>query len=331
MKKDAQKKLNKDNMLALLLNYKVVFILIILVIATHILTNGLFLTRDNLLSVARQIAVTTILGIGYTVVLACGGIDLSIGNMVSALGIIYAYTAMRSPIAIAIILTILCGMAFGLTNGFLSERFKMPAFIVTLAMGEVFKGIAYLVNNGQAVAVQNPTMKLIGQGLIGGFFPISYFFVIILTIVFSILMMRTKFGRHVIATGGNMQAARVSGISTVLVRIKSYIILACCAALGAIVLTGRVGVAVPTAGTGMDMDAIAAVIIGGTPLMGGKGNVLGTVFGCFVIGIIGNCLNLMGINPFWQWVAKGLIILSAMFIDSMSEKFFSSRRVAASN
>jgi ribose transport system permease protein len=317
----------KDKFAVFFLNNKTVFIMIGLIIVAQLITNGLFITEQNLSSVSRQIAVSTVLAIGFTTVLASGGIDLSVGHMLSLLGVIYATLTLQMPMIGAIAITILFALMFGFINGSLSERFKMAPFIVTLATGQIFKGAAYLLTNGQAVAGFGNDVKFLGQGLIGGVFPIAFLFVIVLAIVISVLMTRTKYGRYVIAAGGNAQAASVSGVPVALVRIITYIIVACCAAIGAIVLTGRVGVALPNAGDGMEMDAIAAVIIGGTPLLGGKAKVLGTVFGCIIIGIISNCLNLMGINPFWQWVVKGLIILLAMFIDSRTEVFFNKRRV----
>ena len=321
----------KDRAMYFLLNNKALLILVILVIAAQIATSGLFINPgngfSNLFSVARQIATPAILGLGFTVVLASGGVDLSVGHMVSVVGVLYAIMSLNMPLILAILLAVGFGALLGLLNGALSVRFKLAPFILTLATAQIFKGMASIFCNGKSVGSLSDGVKLIGQGLLFDVIPYSLIIMIALTVVMAVIMYRTRYGRHVIATGGNAEASSVSGINVKAIQISAYVVMGLCAAIGAIVLTGRTANASPAAGDGMEMDAIAAVVIGGTPMSGGKANIVGTIFGSFIMGIISNVLNLMNISSFWQWCAKGIIIILAILLDAQSEKFFNKQRV----
>lgn len=318
-----QKRTSKANQLVMvLLNNKALFILIVLVIVATILTDGLFFSYRNMSSISRQIAVNAMLGLGFTVLLASGCIDLSVGNMLSLIGVVYAIFTLNMPLWLAIPAALIFGGFCGFLNGFISIGWGLQPFIVTLAMSQVFKGFAYLLTNGKSITGMSAGVKYLGQGLIFGVIPISILIAIASSIVLAILMYRTKFGRHTIATGGNAEAAKVCGINTNLVRIAGFIVLGICAAVGGIILTGRVSIAAPGAGEGMEMDAIAAVVIGGTAMNGGKAKVGGTIFGCLVMGVMSSLLNMLGISSFWQWVAKGIIIILAILLDTWTEKFF---------
>lgn len=325
----APKRFNKDKAIIFILNNKALFILIVLVIVSQIATKGLFFNFSNISSVSRQIAVSAMLGIGFTIVLAAGGVDLSVGQMLSLVGVVYATLSLIMPIGLAIILAIIFGALCGLFNGAISESFKLPPFIVTLATAQIFKGLAYLLCNGKSIGGLGSSVKFLGQGLIFGMLPISVVIMVVLMVIMAVVLYKTRYGRHVIATGGNAEAASVSGINTKRIRVSSYVVMGMCVALGSIVLTGRVATALPGAGNGMEMDAIAAVVIGGTPMSGGKAKVVGTVFGCLIMGIISNCLNLLDVSSFWQWVAKGIIIILAILMDAQTEAFFNKRRKAA--
>ncbi|MDL2293627.1 ABC transporter permease [Ruminococcaceae bacterium OttesenSCG-928-D13] len=328
----AEKKSN-SNLIYFILNNKALLILIILVVFAQIATKGLFINfsngLSNLSSVARQVATPAILGLGFTVVLAGGGVDLSVGYMVSVIGVLYALLSLQMPVVFAILIAIVFGALLGMINGTLSVRFKLAPFILTLATGQLFKGVAYLLNNGKPVGNLGDGVKIIGQGLLFGAIPYSFLIMITLTVLMAVMMYRTRYGRHIIATGGNLEASSVSGINTKAIQISAYVVMGIFAAIGAIVLTGRTANASPAAGEGMEMDAIAAVVIGGTPMSGGKANIVGTIFGSFIMGIISNVLNLMNIGSFWQWCAKGVIIILAILLDVQSEKFFNKQRVKA--
>lgn len=315
-----------DRWIVMLLNNKALLILVVLAIISTVASKGLFFTYDNISSVSRQIAVSTMLGIGFTVVLAAGGVDLSVGHMLSLSGVVYAILSKVMPLGFAIILVVIFTAICGLINGLTSQVFNLPPFIVTLAMAQVYKGFAFLLAKGKSIGGLSAGVKYLGQGMIFDVFPLSFLFVIIVTAFVALLLYRTRYGRHVIAVGGNPSAASVSGINVKAIRTSTYIVMSICAAIGAIILTGRVSTATPGAGDGMEMDAIAAVVIGGTPMSGGKAKVVGTVFGCLTIGIMNNLLNLLDVSPFWQWVAKGLIIILAILMDAQTEAFVNRKR-----
>lgn len=320
---------DKEKLFVFFINNKSILLLVVLCIGAQIASGGLFFKSSNLSSVIRQTAVMCLMAMGYTCVLSCGNLDLSVGHMLSLLCIVYALSSQVMPLPLALVLTILAGAACGVFNGFLAIRLGLIPFILTLATGQIFRGVAYLLCNGVSIGVSDPRMKFIGQGILFGFFPMTLLIVLVLAVIVGILIYRTKFGRHIIATGGNSEAARVSGVNIVNVKTATFIIMGICNAIAAIVITGRISIAMPSVGEGMEMDAIAAVIIGGTSLSGGKANVAGGIFGSLIIGIISNLLNLAGVSSFWQWVTKGIIIIFAIFLDMKTESFFNKRKSIA--
>lgn len=317
-------KLNKNTknyINSILLGNKAFIILIVLGAALSFIT-PLFLTTDNLFNVLRQITVSALVSIGFTLVLGSGHMDLSIGALVGFLGIILAKIMVADvPIWVAIIICILAGLLCGAFTSTLITAFALPPFIVTLAMQQVYKGAGYLITNMVPVYDLPDDFLVIGQGYIGPV-PIPVYIMLALTLVMSVVVNRSVFGRHAIAMGGNMEATRVSGIDTNKVRMGVYMVAGLCAALGSIVITSRSASAQITAGHGMEMDAIAAVVIGGTPMKGGSANVVGTLFGCLIVGVVNNGLNLLGIDSNWQVIAKGLLILFAVILDTVSTKFY---------
>jgi len=315
-----------DRLVNFILKNKALFLMLIFGIFSQIVTKGMFMAFGNLMSISRQIAVSTIISVGFTVILASGQMDLSIGSMMSMIGICYGYISHTVPFPLAVVLTLLIGAAAGFTNGFLIRFFKLPAFVLTLAMSQVFKGLAYLFCDGKSVGGLSSTVKFVGQGLLWKAIPIPAIVMIVVVIIFAVIINRTAFGRSLIATGGNAEAASVSGINVTRIKIMAFVLSGVCVAVGSIVLTGRVATALPNAGDGSEMDAIAAVVIGGTSIHGGRANVVGTLFGVVLIGVIGNTLNLLNVSPFWQWVSKGLIIIIAIMLDSFTESFFNKMR-----
>lgn len=316
----------KDKATIFIINNKALVILLALIILAQVATKGMFGSYSNISSVLRQIAVSGIVGAGFTAVMAGGGIDLSVGNLLSLVGMVYALLALSLPLPVALIIAVLCGFGCGLVNGVISEGLHLPAFIVTLATSQIYKGFAYLLTDGKVVSGMPENVKFWGQGILFGVLPISLIIMLIVAGIMALLLYNMKLGRHIIAAGGNPEASEVSGINVKRTKTMIYILSGICAAIGAIVLTGRVGIASCAAGEGMEMDIVAAVVIGGTPMSGGKAKVGGTIFGCLVMGIISNLLNLLGISSFWQWVAKGIIIILAILLDAQTEKFFNKRR-----
>ena len=317
----------RSKIMGFALGNKALLILIVLMIVAQFASGGLFFTYANLSSVSRQVAVSMLLGFGFTVVLASGGLDLSVGNMMSCVGVLYALYSRSMPLTFAIILALLSGAALGLFNGAVSVKLRLTPFIVTLATAQIFKSIAYLLTNGKSVTGMSASVKYIGQGLLFGTVPLSILIAVLMCLLMCVVMYRTSYGRHVIATGGNEEASRVSGINTSRIKMSAYVVMGLFVAMASIVLTGRVSMAAPGAGEGMEMDAIAAVVIGGTPLSGGKAKMGGTIFGCLVMGVMNNLLNLTGVSSFWQWFAKGCIIIIAIFLDAQTESFLKRKQI----
>lgn len=329
---EVRKQMNKknslgDRLLGFVLNNKALLILIVLMIVAQIASGGLFFTYFNLSSVSRQVAVSMLLGFGFTVVLASSGLDLSVGNMMSLVGVLYAIYTKNMPLPCALVLALASGAALGLFNGLVSVKLNLTPFIVTLATAQIFKSFAFLLTNGKSVTGMSAAVKYIGQGLLFNTIPFSIVIAVVMCLIMCVVMYRTGYGRHVIATGGNEEAARVSGINTNRIKISAYVVMGLFVAMASIVLTGRVSIAAPGAGEGAEMDAIAAVVIGGTPLSGGKAKMGGTIFGCLVMGVMNNLLNLTGVSSFWQWFAKGCIIILAIFLDAQTERFLKRKRM----
>jgi len=306
------------------LNNKAIVILILLSIIVSFTTPA-FLTSRNLLNVVRQICASAILGIGYTLIISSANLDLSVGYMLGMLGVIMGLLS-RANVSFPLVLLVgaVCGALCGFINGFVGVKFKLPLFIVTLATGQIYKGICYLLSNTSPVNGLQDQFKVLGQGYLGPI-PIPIYIMAFVMVTLYILLNKTRFGRHAIATGGNSEAARISGINTASVTIRVYMIMGVCTSIAAMIMTGRAFSAQPTAGQGMEMDAIAAVVIGGTSLSGGSGHIVGTVIGCLIVGVINNMLNLNAVDSNWQLIAKGLLILGAVLLDVTSTRYFTKK------
>ncbi|GHU69464.1 ribose ABC transporter permease [Spirochaetia bacterium] len=321
MDNGAIKRNRSDIFLEFFLNNKALIILLVLCIGCAIASPN-FLSGINLRNVLRQICTSAMIGVGFTCVIASGNLDLSVGYMLGMLGVMMGLLSKTSlPFPAVILIGLLIGAACGFFNGIIGVRFRLPLFIVTLATGQVFKGICYLISNTSPITGLPPAFKFIGQGYIGPV-PIPVYIVAAATVIIYVILNRTAFGRYAIATGGNRDAARTSGINTNSVTVWIYVLMGLCTAVAAIIMTGRAASAQPAAGQGMEMDAIAAVVIGGTPLIGGKGKVMGTVFGCLIVGVINNALNLSRVDSNWQLIAKGALILIAVLLDVITETYF---------
>lgn len=286
------------------------------------LTSDVFLTTRNITNVLTQISTNAIIGIGYTFLLASASVDLSVGNMMCLIGISCGLMSQAGwgfvPILIACLLE---GVIFGALNSCITVGFKLPPFLVTLAMQQVYKGIMLVLSNGSPIPNVNSGVVFMGQGYLGPI-PIPVILMFSLIVIGAIVLNKTQFGRNVISVGGNQEASRVSGIDVSKTRIGVSILLGATTALTALVSCGRVGSATTTLGGDTVMDVIAAVVIGGTPMGGGSGSVVGTIFGCLTIGLISNGLNLLKVSSYAQVIAKGLIILFAVIMDIYSEKFY---------
>ncbi len=273
-----------------------------------------FLTRTNLLNVGLAASVAALLAVGQTYVIILAEIDLSVGSALGFSAVVTALTLRAHGLIPALLAGVGVGIGVGLVNGLLVTRAKMPSFIATLATMSVLSGLSLQVTSGNPIAVTDYGFQGIGQDRLAGV-PIPVLIMLVVFALFGFVLSRTRFGRFVYATGDNAEAARLSGIRTQRVKVAAFVISGLLAAIAGFILTARLSTAEPTAGTGLELEAIAAVIIGGTSLAGGRGTLLGTLVGALVLGVIDNGMNLLNVSPFLQDVVKGLVILLAVFLD----------------
>jgi ribose transport system permease protein len=274
-----------------------------------------FLTVSNILNVLTQVSVNAVLAIGMSFVILTGGIDLSVGSVLAITGAIAAtFAKSGGNILPGIIAAVAIGAAIGLVNGVLVSKGRVQAFIVTLATMTIFRGVTYVYTNGNPISGLGKNISFIGNGSILGV-PLPIFIIIIVLLIAWYALNQTRFGRYVYALGGNEDSARLSGINTSKIKTLVYVISGITAAIAGIIVTSRIGSASPNAGVGFELDAIAAVVLGGTSLAGGEGKVTGTIIGALIIGVLNNGLNLMGVSPFYQAIAKGIVILLAVLLD----------------
>jgi len=276
--------------------------------------NETFLTTGNLTNVLRQVVVVSLLACGVTFIIILGHIDVSLGSVLALTGTIAASVMSQTQnIYLAISAGIGMGVVTGLINGYVITYFKIPSFIMTLAMTTAARGAILLYTAG--VPVSNlGDFQVIGQGNIGPV-PISVLILIFVVMVSWVLLNRTKFGRHVYAVGGNAKAAMASGINTDGVLRRAFVFNGILVAIAGIVLMSRVNSGQPAGGVAYEFDAITAVVVGGTSLMGGTGTITGTIIGAMIIGVINNILNLMNVSSYWQQIVKGVIIAVAVILD----------------
>ncbi len=273
-----------------------------------------FLDYRNLINLARQISLYAIIASGMTFVILTGGIDLSVGSIVAVTGTFIAgFIKGGIPVWLAILMGIGIGVLFGLFNGLIISNTRIPAIIVTLAVMSVGRGIALLYSNGYPISGLPNSFKEIGRGYIGPL-PIPIYVMVIIYILAYITLNKTRFGRHVYALGGNEETVRLSGINVRRLKMKVYVISGLMAAISGLLLTSRLGSGQPLAGDGWELDAIAAVVVGGTDIAGGRGTIIGTIIGAFIIGVLNNGLNLLNVSPYLQLVVKGFVIIGAVFV-----------------
>ena len=299
-------------------NLGLILALLVLCVLLAVLpaTSSSFLSTQNAFNILRQISTNMLIACAMTMVIILGGIDLSVGSIIALSGVIAAGCVSRYelPIVVALIAGAVIGLVIGVFNGFVICRTTIPPFIVTLATMNIARGLAKVYTGGSPVRVVTKEWQFIGAGYIGPV-PVPVIIMIIVIIITALLMNKTKLGRHIYAVGGNTQAAEFSGIKVARVKFIVHAYAGLMAGLAGIILASRMYSGQPTAGEGAEMDAIAAVVVGGTSMAGGSGKIGGTIIGALIIGVLNNGLNLMNVNSFWQDVVKGVVILLAVFID----------------
>ena len=298
-------------------DYRVILVLLaVMLVATTVLA-PVFFSPQNLINVARQASITGVVAVGMTFVILTAGIDLSVGAILALTGVVMSLLIKADvSVYIALPAALLVGMACGAVNGIGSTFLGIQPFIMTLATMAVCSGIGLLISNGTPIQIakeasDNALLSVLGNGNIGGVpGPVIVFMIVAAVATFTLHYV--PFGRFVYGIGGGLEAARLSGVPTARILILVYAISGLCAAMAGIITTSRLFVGHPTAGSFIMLDSIAAVVIGGTSLMGGRGSVIGTVAGVFLLAMVANLLNLLGVSPFNQQIAKGAIIILAV-------------------
>ncbi len=279
-----------------------------------------FLTSKNLLNVLRQLSTNLYLALPMTMIIILGGIDLSVGSTIAFSGVVTGglIAFNNVPVPLALIAGLLTGLAVGAFNGLVVSKTSIPPFIVTLSTMNIARGAAYVYTGGQPIRVMSDDFNFIGAGYVSKI-PTPVIYLVVILFISYLIMNRSKLGRHIYAVGGNRQAANFSGIKTGKVLFFAYAFSGFLAGVAGVVLASRMFSGQPTAGDGAEMDAIAAVVLGGTSMSGGVGKIGGTVIGGLVIGVLNNGLNLLNVNSFWQYIVKGVVILIAVYVDNVKK------------
>lgn len=306
--------------LELLRRYSV-FLILILLAVVFALGSDQFLTPSNLANIALQVSILGVLAVGMTFVILTAGIDLSVGSLVALTGALAAGLAVRQELGTfpAILLALVAGMAAGGVSGLLIVKGKMPPFVATLAMLAAARGLTLVYTEGRPIAgIDESFIAIAGESVLGVPLP-----VIIMFVVFGIayfVLRFTRYGNYVYATGGNEEISRLAGIKTNWIIASVYVISGLTAAIGGVLLVSRLWSAQPNAAVGLELDVIAAPVLGGVSLFGGVGSVTGAIVGAFIIGILSNGLNLMGVPSFYQQVIKGVVLILAVMLDLYTKR-----------
>ncbi|MCL2492943.1 MAG: ABC transporter permease [Clostridiales bacterium] len=311
------------------------FIILIGLIVIATFLSPVFLSKENIFNIFRQEAAPMLLALGSMLVIVTGGIDLSTGANLAISNVIVAYfmtnIGLFTPggVWVCILLGILIGLAFGCASGVIVAWLKMPSFIVTLAMMTMVRGVAYVITLGSPIRLPVDPQQNVGSFAFFNFgqygdpiigMPYTAWIVIAFIIFFWFLMKYSTFGRLIVATGSNSDAARLAGINVKKYTFSAYAISGALAGVAGVLLTARAGIATPSAGTGWELDAIAAVVIGGASLAGGKGKVANTVVGVFIIALIANIMTLLAVPPYPQQIIQGAIIIVAVLLNAGKDK-----------
>lgn len=322
--------LDRKDYKALLARSQSLIALLLMVLVFSLLTDGFF-SRDNFWTVMRQISVNLCLSVGMTLVILTGGIDLSVGSILALSGAIMASLLRHGTeveglnlyvgygVPAAVVVGVFVGGSLGWFNGLMVTRFRVPPFIATLAMLTIARGLTRLYTRGEAITGLGETFVQIASGRWLGI-PNQFWIASGIAIAAMVVLRKTRFGRYVYAVGGNEEAAKLSGLNVARVKRTVYLVSGTLAAVGGLIVTSRLNSATPIAGEGMELDSIAAVVIGGTSLSGGRGSVQGTVLGALIIGVLNSGLIIMGVDPFWQQVIKGGVILLAVVVDKLHSR-----------
>jgi ribose transport system permease protein len=308
----------RTNLFTRMVKQKEFSVLIALLLLCVILTilSPYFLGVENIFNVLRQVSVIGILAVGEALIIITAGIDLSVGSVLGFIGVLTAIFAQSGIPAIAILfLSILCGCIVGAVNGLLVTKIRINPFIVTLGMMSIARGTSLLITGGMPISIQN-NITYLGGGYVG-VVPVPVIIMFVVAIIGHIFATKTLPGRNVYAIGNNERAAKLSGIRVNRVKTMVYMIMGALCAISGIILAGTLNSAEPAAGSGYEMDVIAAVVIGGASLAGGEGSIIGVILGAAIMGVVRNGFVLLGISAYWQVVTIGIVIIAAVALDSL--------------
>jgi ribose/xylose/arabinose/galactoside ABC-type transport system permease subunit len=278
----------------------------------------------------RQITYNAILAVGQTFVIITAGIDLSVGSVVELSGVVLALIANGTPfngpalILATLGVALVLGGIVGFVNALPVVRLGLPPFITTLAMMLIARGLAYKISHGRPIALDDHAagaFTSLGTGFVFGKVPVVVLWMAVIVIVFGIILTRTRFGRYIFALGGNEEAARLAGIDTARIKTAAYVISGSCAAIAGMLLMARFSSGSPQTGVGFELQSIAAVVVGGTSLMGGRGSIWGTFVGALLIGVLNNVMNLLDIESYTQEIVLGAVILFAVILDELRKRY----------
>lgn len=302
-----------------LLRYSFAIVFVLLVVYLSFATTK-FLTLSNVVNVFRQVSNQGIIAVGMTMILIMGQIDLSVGALVAFAAVVNALllkAGLSIPLSILVTLFLTC--LWGVLNGYVTARFRLHAFLVTMATMTLIRGMTYALTSGYPVGGLPQDFFIYGSGQLG-FIPYPVLYMIAIFLAGSFVLSSTTFGRAIYALGGNEDAARLSGINVERVKIGVFVVSALVSAVSGLVLSSRLMAGSPEIGIGWELDIVAAVIIGGTNMLGGEGKLSGTLLGVLFIGVLSNGMILLDITPYMQQVVRGLVILGAVILNSLQEK-----------
>ncbi len=301
--------------------FGILILLVVLCAFFAIATEGIFIKADNLLNVARQVAMIGIASVGMAFVMITGGMDLSIGSLQGLLGVLTAMMMVNGgfPIWLAIICTLLIGVIAGVFHAFIYDNFNVPPMIITLAMYTSYRGLAYVISGGKPVFGFDEAFTMIGQGYLW-FIPVPVTIMPIMIVIGWFILTKTSVGKYIYGLGGNEEACRLSGVNIRGMRYFIYAFSGFCAALAAVVLCSRVNSGQPKSGTGFEFEVITAIVLGGVSIKGGSGSIWGVLVGVLFMGVMKNGFILMNVNEYLQMVLQGFVLLAAVIFDNLMSK-----------
>lgn len=279
-----------------------------------------FLSVGNLLNILVAVSTIGIIAIAMTMVIVSGGLDLSVGSIVALTGVMVAQLSHQMPMGAAVGFALLCGVLVGLFNGFAITRIGINPLITTLGTLSIARGLAFVFSGGLTQTIDNEGFAFLGQGRVAGI-PFQVIVLGVLALIAAWVMRSTVFGRSIYAVGGNAQASRLAGLPVLKLQTTVYVLSGLSAALGGLFLASQLGAGAPAAASGIELSVIAAVILGGTSLVGGKGTIAGTLLGVLILGTLNNGLTLLNVSSYYQEIARGVVLLMAVALDQIRLRF----------